>query len=96
MSHPEFATRLCFGTCLAAVGVGLATALVQAENYERARRLADLQRDWEHLEAINVQREARAAAHVVGSGRQGAGRDDQLGFTSNARGPGEFVLEGVE
>ena len=62
-------TALSFGTCLAAVGVGLATALVQAENYERARRLADLQREWEHLEAINVQREARAAAHVVGGER---------------------------
>ena len=63
---------LCFATGLATLGVGLATALVQAENHARARRLADLQRTWEHLEAINVQREARAASHVFEDGRPAA------------------------
>ncbi len=47
------------------VAAGLVTAMIQCNNHERARRLAELQRSWEHLEAINVQREARAAAHVV-------------------------------
>jgi len=49
------------------LGTGLYAALVQSSNYERARQLAELQRSWENLEAINVQREARAAAHLVGS-----------------------------
>ena len=47
------------------LATGLWTALVQSSNHERARQLAELQRSWENLEAINVQREARAAAHLV-------------------------------
>jgi hypothetical protein len=44
---------------------GLFAAVVQASNHERARALAELQRAWEHLEAVNLEREARAAAHIV-------------------------------
>lgn len=44
---------------------GLFAAVVQASNHERARQLAELQRAWEHLEAVNLEREARAAAHIV-------------------------------
>jgi hypothetical protein len=47
------------------LATGLFTAVVQASNHERARALAELQRAWEHLEAVNLEREARAAAHVA-------------------------------
>jgi hypothetical protein len=47
---------------------GLFAAVVQASNHERARALAELQRAWEHLEAVNHEREARAAAHVAAGG----------------------------
>ena len=58
-------TALTFALGGLTLATGIVTALVQCSNYERARELAELQRAWENLEAINVQREARAAAHVV-------------------------------
>jgi hypothetical protein len=56
---------LVFCLCGLTLVTGLLTAVVQASNHERARRLTELQRAWEHLEAVNLQREARAAGHLV-------------------------------
>ncbi len=51
---------------LTVVATALWTCCVQAENHQRARDLARLQRDWEMLEAANAQAQARADAHVPG------------------------------
>jgi hypothetical protein len=45
---------------------GLFTCVVESSNHERARQLAEVQRDWETLEASNAQRAAVAGAHVWG------------------------------
>ena len=58
--------------------MGLFTCVVQTTNHERARQLAELQREWEMLEAANAQREAVAAAHVWGRPNR-AGQDDPGG-----------------
>ncbi|MCE9593909.1 MAG: hypothetical protein K8S98_06930 [Planctomycetes bacterium] len=49
-----------------ALFVSLATAAVQSENHERARRLAEIQRRCEMVEAANVQAQALVRAHVWG------------------------------
>lgn len=46
---------------------GLFTCVVQTTNHDRARQLAELQREWEMLEAANAQRAAIAGAHVWGA-----------------------------
>lgn len=48
-------TRTALSTllCLLALGAGLATALVQAENHAEAFRLDDLWRECRMLEAVN-------------------------------------------
>ncbi len=51
---------------LASLATALWTCCVQAENHQRARDLARLQREWEMLEAANAQAQARADAHVPG------------------------------
>ena len=58
------ALALLVGTLTLAIG--LWTCLIQARNHARARELAELQRNWEMLEAANQQNEALAAAHVWG------------------------------
>jgi hypothetical protein len=50
--------------------LGLFTCVVQTTNHERAHQLAELQREWEMLEAANAQRAAVAGAHVWGSANQ--------------------------
>lgn len=56
------ALAMCAGTVL----VGLYVCCLQSENHARARRLAELQRECELIEAANTQDEAIAGAHVSG------------------------------
>ena len=53
---------MCGGTLL----VGLYVCCLQSENYDRARQLAELQRECELVEAANTQDAAVARAHVSG------------------------------
>ncbi|MCK6448663.1 MAG: hypothetical protein L6Q99_19900 [Planctomycetes bacterium] len=62
MKAPMFAW--VFGGC--ALLVVLVTAAVQSENHARAKRLADIQRRCEMIEAANVQAQASVRAHVWG------------------------------
>jgi hypothetical protein len=72
--------RAALVSCLCGLTLvtGLFTAVVQASNHERARRLTELQRAWEHLEAVNLQREARAAAHLVDAAATQGGAPERL------------------
>lgn len=60
--------RLALGLvmCAGALLVGLYVCCLQSNNYDRARRLAELQRQCELIEAANTQDEAVARAHVWG------------------------------
>jgi hypothetical protein len=49
-----------------ALFVALAVAAIQSENHERARRLAEIQRRCEMVEAANVQAQTLVRAHVWG------------------------------
>ena len=68
----------------ATMAVGLFVCCMQSRNHERARRLAELQRDCELIEAANTQNEAIADAHVWGESNpvDHVGRDlrDQGGW----------------
>jgi uncharacterized protein HemX len=55
--------------CALVLGVGLYVTVCQAQNYDRARRLAECQRLCEMIEAGNAQAEARARAHLPGETR---------------------------
>ena len=57
--------------CAATVLVGLAVCCLQSECHSRARRLAELQRECELLEAANTQAQAMASAHVWGEANPG-------------------------
>ena len=48
------------------MAVGLFVCCLQSRNHARARRLAELQRECELIEAANTQDEAVANAHVWG------------------------------
>ena len=60
--------RLALGLamCGGALLVGLYVCCLQSENYDRARQLAELQRECELIEAANTQDAAVARAHVWG------------------------------
>ena len=60
--------RLALGLilCAATLVVGLSVCCLQSKCHSRARRLAELQRECELLEAANAQAQAVASAHVWG------------------------------
>lgn len=76
-------TALCVTLGTLALVVGLVTCVVQSSNHARARRLAELQRQWEMLDAANAQSEATAAAHVWG--RRNEELTDAGGDSASAR-----------
>ncbi len=61
-------TRIALGASLVLlwVATGLAAAFQQSDNLARGRRLADLQRRCEMVEAAVSEMEARVLAHVPG------------------------------
>lgn len=74
--------------------VVLVTAAVQSENHARAKRLADIQRRCEMIEAANVQAQATVRAHVWGEPNRPLAQRGKHGPANAA--PGAAARKAVE